>query len=87
MVIERHQIGKFILEILPDQIEVYLRRHYGEIQQTLNAWIKAMLILSMSIFFITYISLTIIEFIFGFSTGRTFTLALISGVMEFIPYV
>lgn len=46
-----------------------------------------MLILSFSIFFITYISLTLVEFIFGFDTGRTFTLALISGVMEFIPYI
>jgi predicted PurR-regulated permease PerM len=46
-----------------------------------------MLILSFSIFFITYVSLTLVEFIFGFDTGRTFTLALISGVMEFIPYI
>jgi predicted PurR-regulated permease PerM len=46
-----------------------------------------MLILSLSIFTITYISLTIVELVFGFDTGRTFTLALISGVMEFIPYI
>jgi predicted PurR-regulated permease PerM len=46
-----------------------------------------MLILSLSIFFITYISLTLLELIFDFDTGRTFTLALIGGVMEFIPYI
>lgn len=87
MAIERKSIGKFILEILPANIEHYLIRHYKEIQSTLNAWIKAMLILSFSIFFITYIGLTLIEVIFNFDTNRTFTLALISGVMEFIPYI
>ena len=46
-----------------------------------------MLILSLSIFFITYVGLTLVEVIGEFDTGRTFTLALISGVMEFIPYI
>jgi predicted PurR-regulated permease PerM len=86
MALERQRIGQFILDIMPDTIESYLMTHYRDIQFTLNAWIRAMLILSLSIFTITYISLTIVELIFGFDTGRTFTLALISGVMEFIPY-
>ncbi len=87
MVLERRGIGQFILDISPDAIESFLVIHYEEIQKTLNAWIKAMLILSFSIFLITYIWLTLVELIFGFDTGRTFTLALISGVMEFIPYI
>lgn len=87
MALERQRIGQFILDIVPDTIEIYLMIHYREIQFTLNAWIRAMLILSCSIFTIIYLSLTILELIFGFDTGRTFTLALISGVMEFIPYI
>lgn len=87
MTLERRSIGQFILDILPSTIESYLVEHYIEIQRTLNAWIRAMLVLSFSIFFITYISLTLVEFIFDFETNRTFTLALISGVMEFIPYI
>ena len=77
MALERKKIGKFILDIMPNTIEMYLIQHYREIQTTLNAWIKAMLILSFSIFFITYLSLTITELIFDFDTNRTFTLALI----------
>ena len=46
-----------------------------------------MLILSMSIFAVTYIGLSLVELIFDISLGKTFTLALISGIMEFIPYV
>jgi predicted PurR-regulated permease PerM len=87
MAIERKSISNFILDIMPENIENYVIHHYKEIQSTLNAWIKAMLILSFSIFFITYISLTLVELIFNFDTNRTFTLALIGGVMEFIPYV
>ena len=87
MSLERKRIGQFILDVIPAKIETYLVKHYREIQDTLNAWIKAMLILSLSIFFITYISLTLVELIFNFDTERTFTLALISGVMEFIPYM
>ncbi len=87
MALERERIGQFILDIMPNSIERYLLAHYRDIQLTLNAWIRAMLILSLSIFTITYISLTIVELTFGFDTGRTFTLALISGVMEFIPYI
>ncbi len=87
MALERRSIGQFILDIAPNKVELYLVEHYKEIQKTLNAWIKAMLILSFSIFFITYISLTLVELIFDFDTDRTFTLALIGGVMEFIPYI
>lgn len=87
MTLERRSIGQFILDIMPDNIEAYLVKHYTEIQFILNSWIKAMLILSFSIFFITYTGLTLIELIFDFDTNQTFTLALISGVMEFIPYI
>lgn len=86
MTLERVRIWKFILEALPNKLEKYLDTHYKEIQNTLNAWIKAMLILWFSMFFVTYIGLTIVWFFF-WDTGRTFTLALIAGVMEFIPYM
>ena len=87
MTLERRHIGQFCLDMMPDQVEMYIVDHYRSIQQTLSSWIRAMLILSLSIFCVTYISLTLLEVVFGFDTGRTFTLALISGVMEFIPYI
>jgi predicted PurR-regulated permease PerM len=64
MALERRRIGQFILDIMPDAIEAYLMVHYREIQFTLNAWIRAMLVLSCSIFTITYISLTLLELVF-----------------------
>ncbi len=87
MIIERKQIGKFILDIAPTNIDKYLSNHYTQIQHVCNSWIKASLILCLSIFVTTYIGLWIVQLIFWFDTERTFTLALISGIMEFIPYI
>ncbi len=87
MILERREIWRFIIDIAPDNIEKYLKNHYIQIQWVCNAWIKASLILCLSIFVTTYIGLYIVQIIFDFDTDRTFTLALISGIMEFIPYV
>ncbi len=87
MVLERRQIGEFILSITPPKIDAYLANHYYSVQKVCNSWIRATLILGFSIFVTTYIGLTLAEWIFWFSTGKTLTLALIGGIMEFIPYI
>jgi len=87
MVLERREIWKFILDICPPKVDSYLRNHYYSIQKVCSSWIKATLVLSVSIFATTYIWLFLVEWIFDFSTEKRFTLALIGGIMEFIPYV
>jgi predicted PurR-regulated permease PerM len=99
MVLERRSIGRFIMEIAPNGIEKYLTKHYQSIQDVTTSWIKATLILSVSIFITTYIGLHLVEFIMNigfiranlgieeFEIEQKFTLALIGGIMEFIPYV
>jgi predicted PurR-regulated permease PerM len=87
MVLERREIGKFILDAAPKHLETYIKNHYTIIQHVCTSWIKATLILSGSIFTLTFVGLSLLEWIFGFTTGKIFTLALIGGIMEFIPYV
>ncbi|MBP6981298.1 AI-2E family transporter [Candidatus Gracilibacteria bacterium] len=87
MVLERKKIGKYIITSLPPESHKYVSKHYGQIQNVFTSWMKGMLFLSMSIFIITYIGLFLLETFGGFSTGKTFTLALIGGIMEFIPYI
>jgi predicted PurR-regulated permease PerM len=87
MVLERKTIGNFILEISPTSLDKYLRKHYTQIQNICTAWMRATLILSWSIFLTTYVGLSLVEWIFDFNTNRTFTLAIIWWIMEFIPYV
>jgi predicted PurR-regulated permease PerM len=99
MVLERKRIGRFLLDIAPDNIEKYLQSHYLSIQSVTTSWMKATLILSVSIFVTTYLWLHLLEFIMNlgfmhdflgieeFSIDQKFTLAIIGGIMEFIPYV
>lgn len=99
MILERRQIGLFILSLAPSRLDEYIKNHYRSIQNVCNSWIKATLILSVSIFFVTYAWLYLLEFSLNtaflsnllgippFSIENKFSLALIGGIMEFIPYV
>lgn len=87
IVLERKSIGQLFLDITPDDAEEYIKNTYIKVQTVCVSWIKATAILSLSIFALTYIGLIIVELIFGFKTESVFTLALISGIMEFIPYI
>lgn len=87
MVLERKTIWKYIIESVSKEQGAFLTVHFAKTHLVFTAWMRAMLILSISIFAVTYIWLSLVEFIFDISLGKTFTLALISGIMEFIPYV
>jgi predicted PurR-regulated permease PerM len=87
MVLERKRIGQFLMDISPASLDHYPTGHYRSIQHVTTAWIKATLILSVSIFATTYIGLMLVKWIFGFDTEQAFTLAIIWGIMEFIPYI
>lgn len=87
MVLERKSIGQLFLDITPDHAEDYIKYMFTKIQEVCISWIKASMILSLSIFTLTYIGLLLVEIIFGIKTESAFTLALISGIMEFVPYI
>ncbi len=87
MVLERKEIGQIFLDITPDSAEEYIKYMFTKVQEVCISWIKASIILSFSIFLLTYIGLFLSEMIFGFRTDSVFTLALISGIMEFVPYI
>ncbi len=64
MVLERKAIGTEIMRIIPENAGKYVQSHYAQIQHVFNSWMKAMLILSGSIFCITFIGLSLTETIF-----------------------
>lgn len=84
--LERNQIRRFFYNILPEKTSLFLQEKEPKIVQTLYNWLKSQLILAISIFFITLISLWILK-IFWVEITEIFTLALIAGMMEFIPYI
>lgn len=87
MILERNSIWEVFLNLTPNHLEDYFRRIYKKIQIVCISWIRATAILGFSIFIMTYVWLFILEIIFKFNTWSNFTLALISGIMEFIPYI
>ncbi len=87
MVLERKNIAILFLDILPKDGWLYLKRHFTQMQKVCNSWIKATMLLSLTIFTMTYLWLTLINWIFWFGIESVMSLAIISGIMEFIPYI
>lgn len=84
--LERKQIKNFFYKILPNNISSLINKKEEKIIFTLSSWLKWQIILGISIFSITWLWLFII-WLFGIKLEWVFTLALIAGAMEFIPYV
>ncbi|HBB27161.1 TPA: hypothetical protein DCZ36_01530 [Candidatus Gracilibacteria bacterium] len=86
MSLERHSIKKFLYQVFPKNISIYLLSREDSFLRVLGAWLKGQLILSFSIFALTLLGLWALRF-FGIQIDSIFTLALIAGLMEFIPYI
>lgn len=55
MILERKEIGQIFLDITPDSAEDYIKYMFTKIQEVCISWIKASIILSFSIFLLTYV--------------------------------
>ncbi|NDK19845.1 AI-2E family transporter [Candidatus Gracilibacteria bacterium] len=86
MSLERHSIKKFLYRIFPKNISTYLLFREDSFLRVLRSWLKGQLILGASIFLLTLIGLFCLQ-LFGIKIDGIFTLALIAGLMEFIPYI
>lgn len=84
--LERKGIRNFFYKIIPQSYSTYILSKEEEIIKTLNSWLKSQLILWVAIFFITLLWLVLIK-LFGIEITNIFTLSLIAGMMEFVPYV
>ena len=84
--LERKQIRSFFYKMLPETYSKYLLKKEKDVVNTLYNWLKSQLILWISLFFITLFGLLFIK-LFWVHIDEIFTLALIAGMMEFVPYV
>lgn len=87
LVLDRKSVGSLIVNILPENIGTYLERRFVQIEEILSSWIRWQGILWLSIMTLTYIWLTILELITGVTFEQKWFLALIAGIMEFVPYI
>lgn len=72
---------KFIGDLLPAQYHNYVIRLIEKIQRKMGLWVVGQLILSIFIFVLTYIGLTIL------GVEYALVLALIAGALEIVPYI
>lgn len=78
---EESALKRIMRSIVPSQYQPYLYRLFGRIQEKLGRWIRGQLVLSAIIFCLVYLGLLLL------GVPYALVLALIAGLLEFIPYL
>ena len=81
MVVEENAIKKLIFSIAPSHHQPYIMQLINRMQKKIGMWLRGQLILSLIIFVLTYVGLSIL------GVKYALVLALIAGLTEFIPYL
>lgn len=81
MVVEENAIRKIIWSIVPAKHQVYTMHLINRMQKKVGLWLRGQIILSVIIFTLTYIGLSILH------VQYALVLALIAGLTEFVPYL
>ncbi|MDA3840005.1 MAG: AI-2E family transporter [Patescibacteria group bacterium] len=81
MVVEEDAVKKVIWSIAPAKNQVYVMQLISRMQKKIGLWLRGQIILSLLIFTLTYIGLSIL------GVEYALVLAIIAGLTEFIPYL
>jgi len=81
MVVEEDSVKKVIWSIAPAKNQVYIMKLISRMQKKIGLWLRGQIILSLIIFTLTYIGLSILD------VKYALILAMIAGLTEFIPYL
>ena len=81
MVVEENAVKKVVWSIAPEKYQIYIMNLLNRMQIKVGLWLRGQLILSLVIFVLTYIGLTIL------GVKYALVLAIISGLTEFVPYL
>ena len=85
ILLEREDIGSFFLTLFPKRDQEYLVTKTKTIQEKMSRWIKAQLILMISLGVIMYSGAKIMELTVGMKYSAT--IGLLSAFMELFPYI
>jgi predicted PurR-regulated permease PerM len=86
IILERRAFVHWFFWILPTDLGGYFRRRQHMISHAIHAWLRGQLLLALFMFFINLLGLWIAQW-FGLPVSHIFSLALIAGFMEFVPYL
>jgi predicted PurR-regulated permease PerM len=86
IILERKAFIHWFLTIIPSDLGHYFRGRQRTISNAIHAWLRGQLILAGFMFSINLVGLFIAQLI-GLPVNHIFSLALIAGAMEFVPYL
>ncbi|MFA5030476.1 MAG: AI-2E family transporter [Patescibacteria group bacterium] len=81
LIIEEQAMRRFLQNLVPPKYLPRLAGVLDEIKQKMGMWLRGQLLLSLLIFIVTFIGLSIL------GVRNALVLALFAGVMEFIPFI
>lgn len=81
MVVEENAIKKLIFSLAPAAHQPYIMQLINRMQKKIGMWLRGQLILSLVIFLMIYLGLTLLN------VEYALVLAFVAGLTEFIPYL
>lgn len=84
--VEREELITLFLRKMPLEKEVGIKTKLDLIYTQLGLWLKARFLLSLFVFLGLYILLLLIK-LFGISIPNTFSLSLLVGLLDIVPYI
>lgn len=86
IILERQVFLRWFFAILPSDLGHYFRSRQRTIANAIHAWLRGQLLLAVFMFVINLVGLFIAQLL-GLPVDHIFSLALIAGAMEFVPYL
>ncbi len=86
IILERRSFVRWFFAILPSDLGEYFHSRQHIISQAIHSWLRGQLFLALFMFVINFIGLAVAAW-FGLPVSNIFSLALIAGAMEFVPYL
>lgn len=86
IILERRSLLKWFFDLLPTDLGHYFKSREYRIGKAIHSWLRGQLFLALFMFAINFIGLYIGQRL-GIPVKNIFSLSLIAGAMEFVPYV
>jgi predicted PurR-regulated permease PerM len=85
--VEHRGVARFLGLVTPKQYEKYVIDLWGRVQVKIGRWIQGQFLLMGIIFVLVFVALSICKIFLGDQIQHIFLLALVAGLLEFIPVI
>lgn len=86
ILVERRSVWRFVLDVLPSSTSQYIASRTPCLGGIITGWLRGQALVGLSITIMVYVGLWVLE-IFGISFDNKANLAIVAGMMTFLPYI